>query len=129
MPQGSGPSRNEYVSIRRYIIFSEVLALVSLLFGGMLLSGVALVVSVLGRRKAASGMLANQGNPLWQALYRSSFIAIVMCAVALVLNLISAIFLYPMLMEMLQTGDYGALFGFGQPGSSVAPGTGNSTWG
>jgi len=52
--------------------------------------------------------------------------AIVMSCVALALNVASLIILMPMVMQIVQTGDYGALFG---GGSMLGSGSTSTTWG
>ena len=61
-----------------------------------------------------------------RALKRSGIIAIVVTALALVINIVSAIFLYPMVSDTMQSGDWGSLMG---SESSTGTSGGNSTWG
>ena len=128
-PENQYPAQEDFRSIRRYITISQICALVSLVFGGVLLSGAAIAMAVIGYRKAAEMVLDHPEAPIWEALKRSAFIAIGMCVLAFVLNGISLFLLYPMAVDMLQSGDYQSLLGSGASGTSSAAGSGSSTWG
>ena len=93
----------EFKSARNYNIAAQIVALVSLIIGGVFASTVALM-----------------------ALKRAGMMAIVMSCVALVLNVVSLIILMPMVMQFVQTGDYSALFGNGPLAGS---GSTSTTWG
>ena len=119
--------RVEFSKVRRFVIVSQVLALVSLLIGGVMLSSASLVVALIGNQRACTLASQNPDNLTWTALKRSSTIAIILAVGAIALNIIALVVLYPMVVEMLQSGNF-ELFGT-QSGSAFAPETGNSTWG
>ena len=121
----------EFRSLRRLITLAQVLAIVSLLFGGVLLSAVSIVIAFIAYRKTDSFGLQTGDDALHQALRRSAKIAIIVGFIALALNAIALIVLYPVVMDMVQSGDYQSLFGSMQ-GQGAAPstsGSGGSTWG
>lgn len=118
------PDMVEFLSARRYAGFAVIGAIVSLFFGGMILSAVSLYFAIRGYGKFARIADARPNDfEAQHALKRSGVIIIVVAAVSLVINIIAAIYLYPIVVETLQTGDLSSL-------TDTAPtSTGNSTWG
>lgn len=126
----SMPPEQEFRGIRRFVIASQICALVSLIIGGVPLSAVAIVLGLVARSKA-NGWASNPQDPnreAWGLLRRSASIAAIMGAVALVLNAISLAMVYPVMMEMLQNGDLGSLMG-GSGATGGSAGSGSSVWG
>ena len=121
----SGNDAFLFESGRKYQTAAQICAIVSLFIGGILLSCVAIVLAVIGYRKYIQIQPNGDSQQFKMALMRSGKIAIGMCAIALVLNVISFVALYPLVMEMMQTGDL-SIFGI-QP--SAPAGSGTSTWG
>ena len=114
-----------FESGRKFLTAAQVCAIISLFIGGMLLSAVSIVLAVVGSRKF-NQISANGCSPEFaMQLKRSGTVAIVMCVIALALNVVSFIALYPLVMEMMQSGDLAAMFGM-QPHAAVS---GGSTWG
>ena len=139
LPPQVGPLANKTIKIshedkqllgtaRKYISISQVCAVVSVFIGGVLLSSIAVVFSVLALFKlntfAASHTLDQQAR---NAFKRPAYLAVGLSVLVLVFNIVSLILIYPMVMEGLQTGDLSGIFGTGQGGSS--PGASTSTWG
>lgn len=115
----------EFESARKFCVAAQIVALVSLFIGGVLLSTIAVVLAIIGYRKLAGVAAKMPEESVRRALRRSGIIAIVLSALALVLNIVSLIVLLPMLGYIAQTGDYSAIFG-----GSAAPSSGTSTtWG
>lgn len=117
-------------SARNFITAAQIMAVASLIIGGVALSCAAAVISVLGYRKVAA-MDASQSTANEQARYllrRSAIIAMIMSMLALVTNAVALIVFYPSIMEMLQSGDYGSYFGMGGFGNSGGS-TSGSFWG
>lgn len=132
-PPQLGPE-DEFNGIKRLITAAQICAIVSLLFGGLLLSIVSLALALIARGKASRLLeqaSANQDayHQTWTLLKRSASIAIVIAAVACVLNTITFIRVYPIIMQMLQTGDIGTLFGSGAITTTPAPNSSGSIWG
>lgn len=80
---------------------------VSLVFGGMLLSTVALICALVGRSKlkvlsVAEGVSAE----IVQTLRRQNKVALIVSITALIINAVFFAFTFNMLMQMMQSGDY-----------------------
>ncbi len=80
---------------------------VSLVFGGMLLSAVALICALVGRSKlkvlsVAEGVSAE----IVQTLRRQNKVALIVSITALIINAVFFAFTFNMLMQMMQSGDY-----------------------
>lgn len=108
-----------FSSARKFITASQVAAVVSLIVGGVLLSSIAVVLAIIGFRKLND---IAQGHTdqieVHFALRRSGILAIGISAAALIINVVSLIFFYPMVMESLGAGGFGGLF---PSGTSAAP--------
>ena len=114
---------------RKFISIAQICAIVSLFLGGVVLSSIAVILSFMGMSKLnayANAHSLDEGAR--RALRRPGVLAVGMCVFALVFNIMSLIFLYPIVMESLQSGDFTGLFGSGQ-GSAPSSGAGTSTWG
>lgn len=108
---------------------------VSLIIGGVALSAVALVCAIIALSKVRR-ILARPDSAYrdYATMVRqAALMGIVVSAIALVLNLIGLIAMIPIIMEIMQTGDYSVLFGEGAEnlsGSIPAPSDGNANpWG
>lgn len=119
----------EYQKINRLLTAAQIMAPVSLFIGGVLLSGAAVIVSIIARQRS-SAMRAQElpEAPLWILLNKRAMVAIVMSLIALAVNVVALVYLYPMMVEMMQTGDYSSLFGGGQA-SAPSGNSGGSVWG
>lgn len=120
-----------FESARKFIMASQITALVSLFFGGMLLSCVAIVLAVLGFR-ILSEIAANRVDQPYvqKALKRSGLIAIGMSVLALVVNAVTLFVMYPILMQTLQEEGISGLIPGLQAGSSTSqPSSGSSLFG
>ena len=116
----------EFKSARNYNIAAQIVALVSLIIGGVFASTVAIVLAIISYRKFSGIAGRMQDESVVRALKRAGMMAIVMSCVALVLNVVSLIILMPMVIQFVQTGDYSALFGNGPLAGS---GSTSTTWG
>ena len=124
----NGDEVQAFKDARFYITASQVIAVVSLFFGGALLSAVAVACGLFAYGKLARLAATRDSEPEVQAaIRRSGKIVIAVGALALVLNLLSVIFLYPIVAQNLQAGDLGALAT--STGLSGVVTGGNSTWG
>ena len=103
---------------RKFITAAEIMSIVSLIVGGVVLSGASLVVAILGYRKL-SAIAANHREDAQARtiVLRPGIIAIGMAALALGLNAAALMALYPMIMSALQSGDYTSLM----PGTAAPP--------
>lgn len=125
--QPHGPDgASEIDSARRLVGISQIMAIASFLIGGIVLSGAALAVATVGYRKtAAAPQGAADGEAYRRAVRRAALAAIAIAAVALAVNVVALIYVYPLVMEALQSGDLNALYGNPAPGPSSSA----SFWG
>ena len=108
------------------ITFAYIAGPLSLLIGGMFLGTIGLICAGLAYRKLNE--LANKEPSIAQAalkLKKSAKTALIICAVAFVLNGITMYLMYPIVLEMLQSGQYGEAAG--SIGAATSAGT--SAWG
>lgn len=116
----------QFQSARRFMILSQVAAGVSLFFGGVILSAIAVLFAFLARDKFNRIAASRPNDPDAQrALNRSGIIAVVITVGVLILNIIALIYLYPMVIDSLQSGDFNIFGGAGTMGT----GTTSGTWG
>ena len=146
LPRDSNPDQNsaqgphdqsdlrEMNSARTLTTVATIGGPVSLVIGGVALSAVALVCAVLALAKIRS-VMAKADSPYrgYATMVRQAAImGTVISAVALVLNIIGLIAMMPLLMEVIQTGDYSTIFGEGAanlPTDITAPSNGGNAWG
>lgn len=123
----SGDEIAAFESARRLITISQVAAVVSFIIGGVALSTVALICAAIAYRQLSAIAMAKAEHPEMQsALRRVGFMALALSAVALAVNAIALALLYPVVMDAVQSGGFGSVFG----GSGhTGGGSGNSTWG
>lgn len=134
-PQQSGVSPSLQPNLRdmRDLKTAQSLALiasiagpVSLFIGGILLGSAGLVCGIIGFRKL-NRLIAKQNDVAKAAarIKRSSIIGMCVCGVAIVLNAVSMYFMYPVILEMLETGDFSGL----SAGTGTGAAESNSVWG
>lgn len=117
-----------FSSARKFITASQVAAVVSLVIGGVLLSSIAVVLAIIGFRKLNEIARGHTDQiEAHFALRRSGILAIGISVAALIINAVSLIFFYPMVVESLSAGGFGGLFPGGtstapSPAPSSAPG-------
>lgn len=132
-PDGNpSPNRQEVRDLRtaqNLIMVGSVAGPVSLFFGGVLLSGAGALCAFLGLRKL--NVLSKRGTDISMfalRIRRSAFIALAICGIAFILNAISFAIMYPVVLQAVETGDYGSLIPNAGNGGTGSSGT-NSTWG
>lgn len=116
---------------QRFITIATIAAPVSLFIGGTLLSGIALILGIIGYSKLKKLPLtaARQGE-IVNAAMRSARMAMVMCGIALALNVVSMMYMFPAYLELFETGELEALMGGGAGAGGTAAGGGTSSvWG
>lgn len=122
------PGYAEVKKVQNLALAASVCGPVSVFIGGMLLSGIGIGCAFAGMRKADK--IEPQGNEVEAAVKRarkSCIVAMVICAVAFVLNALYAFYLYPVLIEAVQSGDVSSLINNGAMGEGSA--SSSSTWG
>ena len=101
-----------------------------MIIGGVFLGVIGLVCGILAFRKIRN-LMRNNGPMALMAkrLQTACIVALVVTAIALVLNIIYVVSVYPLMIEALETGDYSKLFPEGTAPSTGGSNSGNSTWG
>lgn len=92
------------------IMIASIAGPLSLFFGSFWLSGSGLVCAIIGYRRIKK--LMDKRTKISEAaayFRRSGIVAIVISAVITILNVISFFILLPIVIEMIQSGDYGDL--------------------
>ena len=115
----------ELRSAQTFTMVGTIAGPVSLFIGGVFLSLIGLVCGCIGRKKYM--LLEAKGTEVsdWaRRMSKSAKVAIIVSAVAFVLNAVSLFLMWPMLMQLMQSGD---VAGVAQNAGTVA-GAG-STWG
>ena len=129
MPNSEEKER-KLASTRKLITFANIAGPVSLIIGGVLLSSAGLICSLIARSRINT-MLKEQpqdqifSQKVMQAA-KPGAIALIICTIALVLNVISLALVMPAVLEASQTGNLTTLFGGGAVNTA---GTATSTWG
>lgn len=113
---------------RKLISIAQICAVVSLFLGGVLLSTISVVLAVMGAMKL-SNFANNRSEPdnVKSAMKRPGYFAVGLCLIALIVNVISLVLFYPVVMQAVQSGDLSSIFTGGAGTGST--GTGSSTWG
>ena len=124
--QDEASKNPEFRKVRNFVTASQIVALVSLIFGGVILSTVAIILGFIARSKATTQMNLpqNKESESWYILRRSATIATIMSFVALGLNFMALMTIYPLVIETLQNGDASSIFG----GSPSTPSKSSSVW-
>ena len=128
--RNSEEKEQKLASTRKLITFANIAGPVSLIIGGVLLSTAGLICSLIARSRINT-MLKEQpqdqafSQKVMQAA-KPGAIALIICAIALVLNVISLALVMPAVLEASQTGNLTTLFGGGAVSTA---GTAKSTWG
>ena len=122
----NGFQRQKLESARKLILAAQIIAIVSLFIGGVAASTAAVVLAVIGYRQISEIIQSIDQPEVKAALKRAGVVALVVSIAALVMNAVALAFLWPEMMQILQTGDYSSLFG----GTAPSPSSGTSTtWG
>lgn len=122
---------------RKLISFTRVAAPVSLLIGGVVLSGISLICSIISYLKITRVLKRHRELDLddYRLFIRPVKIAILMAVLALIINAAFLYVEYPRILEAIETGQMSALFNSGTVANTVSPGTqaapqpGSTTWG
>lgn len=119
-------------SARRFTFIGCAMSIVSLLFGGTMLSSISIVVAAIGFAKYDSVARKHADNPkAKRAIRRMGLIGLAICIGITVLNVVTMVVMYPQIVDFLRDGGF---LNQGQSGSFVpgignAPSGGSSTWG
>ena len=119
-------------SVQNLNTVSFIAGPVSLLFGGVLLSLIALICAIVSFARIRRLRPAPGQDALADSLYGQSVVALVITAVAFALNGFFFATTFALLMDVMQTGDYSQFLdnlGFSGEGSGEGlQGSGSSVW-
>lgn len=116
----------ELKKAQNFVIAASIMAPVSMIIGGALLSTAALVCAILSMTKVRKLLWAAEPvRSLASRLNKACIVAIAVSSIALLLNVISAVIMYPIVYEAMVSGDFSNLMSPQGGGNS----SGNSTWG
>lgn len=128
--RNSEEKEQKLASTRKLITFANIAGPVSLIIGGVLLSTAGLICSLIARSRINTMLKEQpQDQAFSQKVMRAAkpgAIALIICTIALVLNVISLALVMPAVLEATQTGNLTTLFGSGAVNTA---GTASSTWG
>lgn len=128
--RNSEEKEQKLASTRKLITFANIAGPVSLIIGGVLLSTAGLICSLIARSRINTMLKEQpQDQAFSQKVMRAAkpgAIALIICTIALVLNVISLALVMPAVLEATQTGNLTTLFGSGAVNTA---GTATSTWG
>ena len=125
----SEEKERKLASTRKLITFANIAGPVSLIIGGILLSTAGLICSLIARSRITMLKEQPQDRVFSQKVMQAAkpgAIALIICTIALVLNVISLALVMPAVLEASQTGNLTTLFGGGAVNTA---GTATSTWG
>lgn len=112
---------------QRLVKIAQICAIISLFIGGVILSGISLVIAITAYMRLSAYADSVTTDPLHKKVFtRPGVSVIVIASIALVLNVVTLIAFYPMIEQFLQTNDLSTLFGGTGTGSGSS---GTATWG
>jgi hypothetical protein len=124
---------------QRLTFIASTCGIFSLFFGGIILGTIGLITAIVGyRRLGRIGERYPHDPRIMQALKHNGRLSITVCGIALALNVVSLIILFPALMQAAEMGDYSQLLngfdagqgaGTGTGSVSGSGGSGSSAWG
>ena len=113
-------------SARSQTTFAFIAGPLSLFIGGMLLGTIGVICAFLAYRKLHSlAQKTNETASIARGMLKSARTALVICLVAVALNAVSFAIMFPVIEQMLQSGDFSSVAGNMSAGTSA----GTSTWG
>lgn len=113
-------------SVRSQTTFAYIAGPVSLFVGGILLGTVGTICALLAYRKLRALMQkSNETAAVARDMLKSTRTALIICLVAVALNAISFVIMFPVIEQMLQSGDFASVAGNMSAGTAA----GSSTWG
>lgn len=128
---GQTPSEHKLLSARHLITFANIAGPVSLIIGGVILSGAGLICAFIARKKINELLVSDyaKNKEFEQRVFsaaRPGAAALIICSIALVLNAISVAIMMPIILSAAQNGDIQTLVS----GSGTNAATSiTSTWG
>ena len=124
VPSSNMNDLRELKKAQTMVMVASVAGPVSLFIGGVLLSGVGLVCAIIALRKLNKLIEKRTDvSALAQRLKRSAIVGMAVCGVAFALNAISFYLMMPVVLEMMESGDYAGAV------TDAGIGAAGSTWG
>ena len=113
-------------SARSQTTFAFIAGPLSLFVGGMLLGTIGAICAFLAYRKLHSlAQKTNETASIARGMLKSTRTALIICLVAITLNAVSFAIMFPVIEQMLQSGDFASVAGNMSAGTAA----GTSTWG
>lgn len=113
-------------SARSQTTFAFIAGPLSLFVGGMLLGTIGVICAFLANRKLHSlAQKTNETASIARGMLKSARTALVICLVAVALNAVSFAIMFPVIEQMLQSGNFASVAGNMSAGTAA----GTSTWG
>ncbi|WP_297156746.1 hypothetical protein [uncultured Ellagibacter sp.] len=123
-------NERKLASTRKLIMFANIAGPVSLIIGGVLLSTAGLICSLIARSRINVLIRQQPQDQVFtekvMQVAKPGAIALIICSIALVLNIISLALVMPAVLEAAQTDSLQTLFGGGAINTA---GSATSTWG
>ena len=123
-------NERKLASTRKLIMFAHIAGPVSLIIGGVLLSTAGLICSLIARSRINVLIRQQPQDQVFtekvMQVAKPGAIALIICSIALVLNIISLALVMPAVLEAAQTDSLQTLFGGGAINTA---GSATSTWG
>lgn len=108
---------------------ANIAAAVSFIIGGIFLSCLSMGFAIYGRKKLKEcGDVLPQLKHIQEKLLSNSKITLVLCSAAIVINVVTAIYMYPIVMDAYQSGNLLSLFGGASTSLNSSSGA-SSVWG
>ena len=123
-------NERKLASTRKLIMFANIAGPVSLIIGGVLVSTAGLICSLIARSRINVLIRQQPQDQVFtekvMQVAKPGAIALIICSIALVLNIISLALVMPAVLEAAQTDSLQTLFGGGAINTA---GSATSTWG
>lgn len=111
---------------RSQTTFAFIAGPLSLFVGGILLGTIGAICAFLAYRKLHSlAQKSNDTASIARGMLKSTRTALIICLVAVTLNAVSFVIMFPVIEQMLQSGDFASIAGNMSAGTAA----GTSTWG
>lgn len=128
---GNRPESRELRSARSLMTASNIMGPVSIFIGGVVLSlagVICAVISMLKLKRLASSADAVVST-VAKRLSKAAAVSVSICAVALVVNAISAAIMFPILMDAVESGQMDQILGSGQYAAQPDANQPSEVWG
>lgn len=131
MFDGNLPESRELRSARSLMTASNIMGPVSIFIGGVVLSlaGVICAVISMSKFKRLASSADAAVSAVAKRLSKAAAVSVSICAVALVVNAISAAIMFPILMDAVESGQMDQILGSGQYAAQPDANQPSEVWG